>query len=100
MILVLELIAKNHDLQVRFKWNKNDVAIWDNRSVFHTGTKYVAIFWDFVMSLMFAVTMTGRGRGIGSCLSVKSRTLIPTLSLDERLYSGQLESLRDCLIDN
>ncbi|KAE9368354.1 putative TfdA family taurine dioxygenase [Stipitochalara longipes BDJ] len=34
----LELIAKNHDLQVRFKWNKNDVAIWDNRSVFHTAT--------------------------------------------------------------
>ncbi|KAH8781800.1 hypothetical protein F5882DRAFT_500180 [Hyaloscypha sp. PMI_1271] len=34
----LELIAQNHDLQVRFKWNKNDVAIWDNRSVFHTAT--------------------------------------------------------------
>lgn len=34
----LELIANNHDLQVRFKWNKNDVAIWDNRSVFHTAT--------------------------------------------------------------
>jgi alpha-ketoglutarate-dependent taurine dioxygenase len=26
---VLELIAQNHDLQVRFKWRKNDVAIWD-----------------------------------------------------------------------
>jgi len=34
----LELISNNHDLQVRFKWNKNDVAIWDNRSVFHTAT--------------------------------------------------------------
>ncbi|KAH8812819.1 hypothetical protein F5884DRAFT_843929 [Xylogone sp. PMI_703] len=34
----LKLISENHDLQVRFKWNKNDVAIWDNRSVFHTGT--------------------------------------------------------------
>jgi len=33
-----ELITLNHDLQVRFKWNKNDVAIWDNRSSFHTGT--------------------------------------------------------------
>jgi Taurine catabolism dioxygenase TauD, TfdA family len=30
------LIAQNHDLQVRFKWNKNDVAIWDNRSSYHT----------------------------------------------------------------
>jgi alpha-ketoglutarate-dependent taurine dioxygenase len=55
----LDLVYKNHDLQVRFKWqNENDigkqtleavidhevnthnniVAIWDNRSVFHTAT--------------------------------------------------------------
>jgi len=33
------LLVDNHDLQVRFKWrNKNDLAIWDNRSVFHTAT--------------------------------------------------------------
>ncbi|KAF9267080.1 taurine catabolism dioxygenase [Marasmius fiardii PR-910] len=31
-------VAENHDLQVRFKWNKNDVAIWDNRATFHTAT--------------------------------------------------------------
>ncbi|KAH9983396.1 hypothetical protein F4779DRAFT_624565, partial [Xylariaceae sp. FL0662B] len=35
---LLQLIVENHDLQVRFRWNKNDLAIWDNRSVFHTGT--------------------------------------------------------------
>jgi alpha-ketoglutarate-dependent taurine dioxygenase len=35
---VSKLISQNHDLQCRFKWGKNDVAIWDNRSVFHTGT--------------------------------------------------------------
>ncbi|ERT01167.1 hypothetical protein HMPREF1624_02409 [Sporothrix schenckii ATCC 58251] len=35
----LDLVYKNHDLQVRFKWqNENDLAIWDNRSVFHTAT--------------------------------------------------------------
>jgi len=35
----LELVYKNHDLQVRFKWkNPNDIAIWDNRSVFHSAT--------------------------------------------------------------
>ncbi|KAI1393088.1 alpha-ketoglutarate-dependent sulfonate dioxygenase [Hypoxylon trugodes] len=34
----LQLIAENHDLQVRFKWGLNDVAIWDNRSAFHTAT--------------------------------------------------------------
>ncbi|KXJ87438.1 TfdA family taurine dioxygenase [Microdochium bolleyi] len=35
----LDLVYRNHELQVRFKWqNKNDIAIWDNRSVFHTAT--------------------------------------------------------------
>lgn len=34
----LQFFAENHDLQVRFKWNKNDAAIWDNRSAFHTAT--------------------------------------------------------------
>ncbi|KAK3290555.1 uncharacterized protein B0H64DRAFT_368645 [Chaetomium fimeti] len=35
----LDLVYKNHDLQVRLKWkNPNDIAIWDNRSVFHTAT--------------------------------------------------------------
>lgn len=33
------VILDNHDLQVRLKWrNKNDIAIWDNRSVFHSAT--------------------------------------------------------------
>ncbi|KAL1856567.1 hypothetical protein Plec18170_003535 [Paecilomyces lecythidis] len=34
----LQLIAENHDLQVRLKWKTNDLAIWDNRSTFHTAT--------------------------------------------------------------
>lgn len=33
-----ELLYGSHDIQVRFKWKKNDVAIWDNRSVYHTAT--------------------------------------------------------------
>ncbi|KAH8552426.1 hypothetical protein BGW37DRAFT_550631 [Umbelopsis sp. PMI_123] len=33
------LITENHDLQVRHKWlNKHDLAIWDNRSVYHAAT--------------------------------------------------------------
>ncbi|GJE90676.1 TauD/TfdA family taurine catabolism dioxygenase [Phanerochaete sordida] len=32
------LVFLNHDLQVRFRWEKNSIAIWDNRSSFHTGT--------------------------------------------------------------
>jgi hypothetical protein len=26
-------VSENHDMQVRFRWSKNDVAIWDNRRV-------------------------------------------------------------------
>lgn len=32
------LVERNHDLQVRFRWNKNDLAVWDNRSNFHSAT--------------------------------------------------------------
>ncbi|KAF2474921.1 taurine catabolism dioxygenase [Lindgomyces ingoldianus] len=35
----VQLIVENHDLQVRHRWqNPNDLAIWDNRSVYHTAT--------------------------------------------------------------
>ncbi|KAF1986878.1 taurine catabolism dioxygenase, partial [Aulographum hederae CBS 113979] len=35
----VKLIVENHDLQVRHHWkNPNDLAIWDNRSVYHTAT--------------------------------------------------------------
>lgn len=35
----MQLIVENHDLQVRYRWqNVNDLAIWDNRSVYHTAT--------------------------------------------------------------
>ncbi|KAF2728343.1 taurine catabolism dioxygenase [Polyplosphaeria fusca] len=33
-----QVVFENHDLQVRFRWERNDLAIWDNRSVFHTAT--------------------------------------------------------------
>ncbi|KAG6906906.1 hypothetical protein DXG01_011461 [Tephrocybe rancida] len=31
-------ISENHDLQVRYRWKTNDVAIWDNRATLHTAT--------------------------------------------------------------
>lgn len=35
----VRLITENHDLQVRHRWqNPNDLAIWDNRSVYHAAT--------------------------------------------------------------
>lgn len=35
---ILHLVTSSHTAQVRFKWSKNDLAIWDNRSVFHAAT--------------------------------------------------------------
>ncbi|KAH6646545.1 hypothetical protein BKA67DRAFT_410567 [Truncatella angustata] len=35
----VQLITENHDLQVRNRWQSvNDLAIWDNRSVYHAAT--------------------------------------------------------------
>ncbi|KAJ3075318.1 hypothetical protein HDU98_008566 [Podochytrium sp. JEL0797] len=35
---LFNLTVQNHDVQVRFRWDKNDVAVWDNRSSYHTAT--------------------------------------------------------------
>ncbi|KAF8850797.1 alpha-ketoglutarate-dependent sulfonate dioxygenase [Acephala macrosclerotiorum] len=33
-----QLFVENHDLQVRNRWGKDDIAIWDDRSVVHVAT--------------------------------------------------------------
>ncbi|KAM0747310.1 taurine catabolism dioxygenase [Meredithblackwellia eburnea MCA 4105] len=35
---LFRIITDNHDLQVRFTWKKNDVAIWSNAASYHTVT--------------------------------------------------------------
>ncbi|KAL4780320.1 hypothetical protein BJX76DRAFT_360983 [Aspergillus varians] len=35
---LFNLVTQNHDAQIRFKWGKNDMAIWDNRSTWHCAT--------------------------------------------------------------
>ncbi|CDK25211.1 unnamed protein product [Kuraishia capsulata CBS 1993] len=39
---ILEIINRayidNHDIQVRYKWGENDIALWDNRCSVHTAT--------------------------------------------------------------
>ncbi|KAI1363076.1 TauD-domain-containing protein [Xylaria arbuscula] len=44
----VQLIVENHDLQVRQRWQSpNDLAIWDNRSVYHAATPdYHEIFGE------------------------------------------------------
>jgi alpha-ketoglutarate-dependent taurine dioxygenase len=42
-----QLVVDNHDLQVRFRWqNEHDIAIWDNRSVFHNATYDFQVLGD------------------------------------------------------
>lgn len=35
---ILGLVTSSHAAQVRFRWEANDVAIWDNRSAYHAAT--------------------------------------------------------------
>ncbi|CRG85257.1 hypothetical protein PISL3812_02365 [Talaromyces islandicus] len=35
---LFNLVTQNHDAQVRFRWSKNDLAVWDNRSNWHCAT--------------------------------------------------------------
>lgn len=35
---LFNLVTQNHDAQVRFKWRPNDLAMWDNRSMWHCAT--------------------------------------------------------------
>jgi len=48
-------IAQNHTFHVRYKWEPNDVAIWDNRVVSHTAT------FDFWPSTRHALRATPHG---------------------------------------
>jgi alpha-ketoglutarate-dependent taurine dioxygenase len=35
---LFNLVTQNHDAQVRYRWSKNDCAIWDKRSTLHCAT--------------------------------------------------------------
>lgn len=35
---IRDLVTQNHSTQVRYRWSKNDLAIWDNRSTYHAAT--------------------------------------------------------------
>ena len=48
-------ISENHDLQVRYKWSANDVAIWDNRSTFHTATYVTCCLGSAVAQLSILI---------------------------------------------
>ena len=35
---IRDLVTQNHATQLRYRWGKNDLAIWDNRSTYHAAT--------------------------------------------------------------
>ncbi|KAK1997947.1 TfdA family taurine catabolism dioxygenase TauD [Colletotrichum falcatum] len=80
----VQLIVENHDLQVRNRWqNVNDVAIWDNRSVYHAATP------DYLYE--------GLGERKGSrAVSVGERPYFDPQSLSRReaLRAGAIAGLR------
>lgn len=68
---LLSVIPLSHELQARLKWkNENDLAIWDNRSVFHTatfdyeglgertGNRAVGIGERYVLSFIFSTRVS------------------------------------------
>ncbi|VVT58002.1 uncharacterized protein SAPINGB_P005988 [Magnusiomyces paraingens] len=59
---IWNILVQSHDLQVRHKWDKYDIAIWDNRSTYHAINKDVLYYDDLL------------------------RTGIRTLSIAERPY--------------
>ncbi|KAJ4988289.1 alpha-ketoglutarate-dependent sulfonate dioxygenase 3 [Stagonosporopsis vannaccii] len=80
----LDTIYENHDLQVRFKWrSENDLAIWDNRSAFHTATHdYEGLGERF----------GNRAVGIGEAPYLDPNSRSRTEALQERQQKGQSEA--------
>jgi hypothetical protein len=70
-------ISENHDLQVRYRWGANDVAIWDNRCALHTATYVARHFNRFPAHTSIGTTMDRRQeKGIEWWGSVRNRSLI------------------------
>ncbi|KAG2507400.1 hypothetical protein BBO99_00009446 [Phytophthora kernoviae] len=53
--ILYQHVAEGHEFQVRFRWTKNAVAIWDNRATFHYAT------FDYLPGNRHAVRVTPHG---------------------------------------
>ena len=83
-------ISENHDLQVRYKWALNDVAIWDNRATFHTATYVFSLCsCSLQQPLTFCTVMTTTStvRVTVSLVLVRSPTLTQSQSRGGRTCS-------------
>ncbi len=53
------VVVENHDLQCRVKWNQDDVALWDNRSIYHAAT--IDYIYEPTLGDRSGVRVTGMG---------------------------------------
>jgi sulfonate dioxygenase len=61
-------ISENPDFQVRFKWEKNSIAFWDNRVVTHSAT------FDFWPATRHALRATPHGEKPTSVADYEKQT--------------------------
>ncbi|VVT57994.1 uncharacterized protein SAPINGB_P005984 [Magnusiomyces paraingens] len=45
---IWNILVQSHDIQVRHKWDKYDIAIWDNRSTYHAINKDIHYYDDVI----------------------------------------------------
>lgn len=75
--------SDNHDLQVRYRWQRNDVAIWDNRVTAHTATYVLSLstkLRPFMWHMLLVTTTLDIGRVIVSLAWGRSHTSTPNPS--------------------
>ncbi|KAJ7928887.1 hypothetical protein B0H13DRAFT_968408 [Mycena leptocephala] len=66
--LIFHQISENPDFQVRFKWEKNSIAFWDNRVVTHSAT------FDFWPATRHALRATPHGEKPTSVADYENQT--------------------------
>ncbi|VVT58000.1 uncharacterized protein SAPINGB_P005987 [Magnusiomyces paraingens] len=53
-------LVQSHDIQVRHKWDKYDIAIWDNRSAYHAINKDVLFYENLIRTGLRTVGIAER----------------------------------------
>jgi len=90
-------ISENHDLQVRYRWQPNDIAIWDNRVTVHTATYAFTLVpprFRFYVFFLIATTTPIIVRVIAWSAWARSLTLTRIRNLVEKhLVSTQTDLL-------
>jgi len=74
MQMFLDTVTRNHDLQVRFRWEPKSCAIWDNRSV----SPQLWVMTDNRSIMRLLQTLTTNGNDWGYVILLLENSLIST----------------------